>query len=139
MRRAPVGLALLLAACDGAVTDELTISDARISAPLGGRDVTAAYFTLDSGGAPDALVTASSTEAGFIEIHRSSRENGIARMERVERLDIPVGETVFERGGLHLMVFGVAQDALADGEMEITLEFDSGQTRTEAFRVETSG
>ena len=136
MRRALVLPLLLLAACAEPTTDEMTVKDARVAAPLGGRDVTAAYFTLSSGGAPDALVAADSPEAGIIEIHRSSREGGIARMEKLDRLDIAKGDTVFERGGLHLMVFKLEPDALADGEMEITLEFDSGRTRTEAFRVE---
>lgn len=54
---------------------------------------------------PATIVSATSPAYGSVELHGSSRENGISRMRAVPLLRIPPGATaVFEPGGLHLML-----------------------------------
>ena len=114
---------------------ELRIADAVMRRPLGGRTTTAIYFNIDNTGeTPDRLLSASSPAAKTIEIHTHKHEDGVMRMRRIDGADIPpADETVFAPGGLHLMVFGVSEEALNAGEIEVTLVFqNAGEARLTA-------
>ena len=125
MRRVAI-TALFLAACADAPPD-LSITDVTLNPPLGGRTVGAAYMTISNAGGATELVAATSSEADVIELHKSSRVDGIARMEKLDRVPIPSGDTVLEQGGLHLMVFGLSAEEAADG-VPLVLEFADGTT-----------
>lgn len=130
LRRALVIIAvslLVVAGCgdDGTEsgTPSLTIERAYIPPPAGANG--ALYFQIaNEGDGPDTLIGASTTVAADAEMHRTTAgDDGLTRMEPVEDLEIPAGETVtFEAGGLHVMLNAV--DALEEGEIvEVTLEF----------------
>ena len=55
------------------------------------------------------------------------------RMEMVDDVDIPAGgTTVFEPGGLHLMMFGLAPTGSV---VPVTLQFEKGGDITVPFKV----
>jgi len=56
------------------------------------------------------------------------------RMRRLERIEIPAGETLsLEPGGLHLMLIGLKEDLQPGGQVDLTLTFDDGaQTQVQA-------
>jgi hypothetical protein len=89
----------------------LRVTDARIRTPVPGQDKTAAYLTIENtGAAPFVLTSVASPRARAIEIHEIRRDGDRVQMRRIPELTIGPGATVrLEPGGLHLMVFGVAE------------------------------
>lgn len=107
----------------------LRIENARVRAPLGGRDITAAYFELFNDG-EDAIwiVDARADIAERVELHTHQRQGEMMRMVRLDSIGAPGGETMtFQPGGRHLMLFGVSEDLAAGDMAHITLVFDDGQ------------
>jgi len=117
-------LAATFFACEAAPTG-VTISNIVVNPPLGGRDVGAIYLTLDNSGDPTVLISVSSPDADVIELHQSTRVDGIARMDRLDTIPLPTGTTKLEQGGLHLMVFGITEAEVADG-LPLTLTLEDG-------------
>ncbi len=97
----------LLSACSA--PKEVEISEAKVRALLPGRDTTAGYFELRNHTAATlTLVGATSPAARAIEMHRTYIKDDRVGMQRIPEVTIAPGESVaFERGGLHLMIFGV--------------------------------
>ncbi len=140
-----IGAAMLPAACGNASqTDETPVEGAiqveddgivvlnpTVTLPPAGRDVTAAYFSITSSLESDArIIAASSVDAESAELHTHTMQDGMMAMRRVDGVDLPAGENVmFERGGLHVMLFGVSP-SLVSGDMltiDLTIETDDGE------------
>ncbi|MFP4518010.1 MAG: copper chaperone PCu(A)C, partial [Oceanicaulis sp.] len=109
---------------------DFTLSEGWVRNPVGGRDVTAGFFTLrNNGAAPARLVSAQSPEAERVELHTMAMEGDVMRMRRVEGMDVPAGgELVLQSGGDHLMIFGLPDEAAMDGELELVFTFEDGRT-----------
>jgi copper(I)-binding protein len=106
-----VVIVALFTACGEAAPPrpEIGVEDAWIRAVAGPDANTAAYMTLrNTGGAPDRLIGARSAVSRMTELHRTTiDEAGLARMGKVEALDLPAGgAAVLEPGGYHLMLMG---------------------------------
>ncbi len=104
------------------------------SGAMAGMDMSsssAAYFTLaDSGGSADALVSASSPQAGQVQLHetRSDRRTNSGTMVRVGRLDVPAGgKAVLRPGGYHLMLTRPVHSLTSGERVSLTLRFRSGE------------
>lgn len=125
--------ALLSAACGN---DEagLQVRDAQVRALIPGQDKTAAYFHLHNGGpASVRLLGAHAGTVRAIEMHETVQRDGVARMRRLDGVEVPAGGSVrFEPGGKHLMLFGV--EAL-EGPLAATLELDGGAEVAVTFTV----
>ncbi len=121
-----------LAACSGdtaADAPRVEISSAYIKPPLAGRDIAAGYFDAQAIGADAALIGASSPVATRVEIHTHTMDGGVMRMRKVDRVELPAGETVrFEPAGYHLMMFGTDFGDATDAN--VTLSYADGQTVT---------
>lgn len=111
---------------------EIQISDAKVRALLPGRDTTAGYFVArNNTDHPITLIGASSPAARAIEMHRTYIKEERVRMQRVPEVVIAPGEQVaFAQGGLHLMIFGVAE---LTEPFPITLLFDGNRQVDAAF------
>lgn len=123
--------AVFLYAC-ATPAEPFEVTDAQVRALVPGRDTTAGYFVLTNHTADKITLTGASSElARAIEMHKTvQRENSVG-MQRVSNLSVEPGEQVrFERGGLHLMIFGVAEVPEA---FPITLNFSSGEQLTVTF------
>lgn len=125
MRALLVGAALLVAACSGESAPPFVVAGIEITEPLPGRSMSAGYMTLTNNTkSPIAVTEVRSPQFGSVEIHRSSIEDGVARMRRIDTLEIPAGSTVtLERGGLHLMLMNARDDPDA-----VSLTFYDGET-----------
>lgn len=134
--------AVCLAACSGpdvstgemadasAAPPVISVSNAMINPPMAGRDVAAGYFQIVSEGGSDRLIAATTPDADTIEIHTHINEDGVMKMREVDGVDLLEGETVtFERGGLHLMIFG-ADFADNQGSASVTLDFETADDLT---------
>jgi copper(I)-binding protein len=85
----------------------------------------AAYVPIENTGTDsDVLKGADTKDAEKIEIHESKKENGIAKMRKLDEVKIPAGQKVeFKQGGLHLMLVGLKKQLKAGEHMMITLHF----------------
>ncbi len=112
----------------------IIVSDALIRTPLGGKNVTAGYFSLTLG-QDDRLLYASTEMADKIELHTVEMTDGVMQMREMDGVDIKAGQAVvFAPKGEHLMIFGVKP--LNEGDIvEVTFGFESGRTATANFTV----
>lgn len=92
---------------------------------------TAAYMRLLNTG-PQAieLTGATTPAASHVELHETYEENGQLSMRHVPTAEIPAGgELTLRSGGLHLMLMEL-NAPLADGDqVQLTLEFASGESK----------
>jgi hypothetical protein len=139
--------ALLLAACSGpadapAAESVIEVKDAFIVKPAEGRDVAAGGLMAYVTGAPVELVGATTDAADRVELHTMSMEDGVMQMRQVESFTASEGEPiVLQRGGNHLMLFGV-DPAIAVGEsVDVSLEFrdSDGTSQTVVTSAEIKG
>jgi len=84
----------------------------------------AAYFTVESRGAADRLVSAASPAAEKVELHSMTMDGTIMRMRQVEGIDVPAGgKAVLQSGGLHVMLFGLKAPLKEGDRFPLTLAF----------------
>lgn len=107
-----------------------------------GANVAAGYVVIVNSGTEDErLLGGSAPFADGVELHRTTVENDVARMRRLDDgLAIPAGATVrLEPGGMHLMFVGLAEP-LHDGERRpVTLVFERAGDVELEFAVERPG
>jgi hypothetical protein len=102
----------------------------------------AGFMTLTNTGAEaDRLVAAEAGFADRAELHRSSMQDGVMRMERQDDgIELPAGETVeLAPGGLHVMFIGVAEPLRPDTEVPVTLVFEQAGRVQVMLQVDRPG
>lgn len=127
----------MLAGCGSSQTGTdgpvLSYDDAFIMAPIAGRDVTMGGIEISVKGGDVTLTGVTSDIAGTVETHTMAMEDGTMKMRKVDSFDLADGDTlVLERGGNHLMLFGVV-DGLAAGDtanLSFAFETDDGEMLT---------
>ena len=119
-------LSLLATSLQIAAQGSLSVVDPYARAVPPGQTNSAAFMAIENpGDEPRALVGADSSASAVVELHTHLHEDGMMKMRRVERIDLPAGETVtLEPGGLHLMLIGLTQDLKPGDELDVTLIFD---------------
>lgn len=112
----------VLAAASGAI--QITEPWARESPPT----VTngAVYMTLTNvGSETDRLLEGSGEVAETVELHTHLMENHVAKMRKVEMIEVAAGQpTVLQPGGLHIMLIGLKQPLIAGQTFPLTLRFE---------------
>lgn len=104
----------------------VTVDGGWVRIPPPGRDVTAGFVSVTAN-YNTRLIALSSPEAERIELHTMAMDGDVMRMREVDGFEIRAGEPFrLDSGGDHLMIFGLAERALDDGEMAVTLEFEDG-------------
>ena len=98
---------------------DIHIENAVIKAPLPGKSMSVAYFDMINNGGADELLSVRTPIAKKAELHISTLENNISKMRRLDSVKVlPLTTTKFERGGRHVMLFGVD---IKDGAMTAPL------------------
>jgi copper(I)-binding protein len=120
--------AFLSPALAGSASDAIVVSGAYVRAVPPGQPNSAAFMTLtNTSGEDRALVAAESSIAAAVELHDHALEGGMARMRRVERIELAAGEAAALRpGGLHLMLIGISHQLEPGQEVGLSLIFDDG-------------
>ncbi len=134
---------MLLAACGApqpatGSAAGIEVRDAFIVQPPEGRDMTGGGLHVSVTGSPRTLIRARSPIAETVELHTMSMENDMMKMRQVE--SFPVTETaplVLERGGNHLMLFGVSPLQIGE-QVDVILTFtdESGTEEEVTARAE---
>ena len=128
IRLAAIGLFIsAFAACGGPGGPPLEISDVDVFAPLPGSTMSAAYMTLANNTAEIIVVQdVSSPDFASVELHETRIDNGISRMHRVDRLEIPPRSSVaLEEGGIHLMLMKPTTAPGPDRPVRFRIRYDS--------------
>ncbi len=107
----------------------LSYTDAYVSEPIGGRDMTKGGVILSVSGGDVRLVGASSDAIGTIEMHTMSVAGGRMQMRQVDGFDLADGETLaLVTGGNHFMMFDLSSDVQVGDTVDILLNFDANGT-----------
>lgn len=103
-------------------------------------DRTAGYMTIkNNGAAGDVLLSAESEIAARVELHRTTMENGIAKMSPLDRVDIAGKKTLaFEPGGRHVMLIGLKRKLEVNELVPVTLVFERAGRVEVQFVVQKS-
>lgn len=119
--------ALTFAFAGAAWADGVSVTDGWARARVPTARAGGAYVTLtNTGAAPDALIAAASPVADVVEIHTHRHVDGVMRMEQVESVPLPPGETVtFQPGGLHIMLIGLREPLTEGKTFPVTLTFQT--------------
>lgn len=103
----------------------------------------AAYMTILNGLASDVqLVSAESAVSEVVELHETVDDNGVMRMiPHPEGFTVPAGEGIqLQPGGKHVMLINLVDPLEPGDQVEITLNFDNGESATVTVPVmEMSG
>ncbi len=104
----------------------LSYQDAFIMAPIGGRDVTMGGIEVSVEGGDIRLVSVETDIAEAVETHSMEMVDGKMTMRPVEGYPVKPGEPLdLDRGGNHLMLFGVSEGLTAGQTVDMTLTFEA--------------
>ena len=82
---------------------------------------------VNRGDAARTLVGGTSDAADVLELHTHTMEDGMMKMRRVERIEIPAKGTVsLEPGGLHVMLIGLKRNLVPGDSVDLSLDLDDG-------------
>jgi copper(I)-binding protein len=128
-------VALVLSACGASSTGpKISVEDAWARpVPAAGGNGTVFFRLVNTGDEPDQLLGGESPVAGSIEVHKTTMEEGVMRMEHIPGLELPAkGEILLEPGGYHMMLIGVNTSLALGDTLPITLRFEeSGEIQME--------
>lgn len=127
-----VGVALLLGSAALSATAELLVSEAYVRGLPPGQKVTAAFMALENkDNKPVSVVAASSDSAERAEIHAHVHNNGMMRMEKVDKITVPAGgQFILAPGEHHLMLINLLRPLKEGDSVSITLSLGDGSSQT---------
>jgi copper(I)-binding protein len=110
--------------------DDIALEGAYVRAVPPGQPNSAAFLTLSNAGDVDhALVTVRSDAAEVVELHTHIHDEGVMRMRRIERIEVPAGtDQVLEPGGLHIMLIGLTRQLKPGDDVALTLQLEDGSS-----------
>ncbi len=113
-------------------SDEISIVDPYVRAVPPGQKISAAFLQLDNASdSMQSIVSASSPAAEVVELHTHIHDNGMMKMRRIEKIDIPAkGKTLLKPGGLHIMLIDLKNNLKLGQEVSVTLKFSDGSEKT---------
>jgi copper(I)-binding protein len=92
----------------------------------------AVFMTLvNEGREPDRLVAAQADVAETVEIHRTTMEGDVMRMQPVSFVEVPArGDVELKPGGYHVMLIGLRRDLAVGDRFPVTLTFETSPALT---------
>lgn len=86
----------------------------------------AAYLTIENRGEKaDRLLEVTTPVAGHAELHEHVHQDGLMKMQQIQAMTLPAGETVsFKPGSYHIMLFDLKQPLVAGEKFPMTLHFE---------------
>lgn len=103
----------------------MVVDDAWVRAVPPGQSVTALYFTATNHSAEACVLTSVTTaQARRTELHRTTEEDGMARMRLQEAIDIPAqAQAKLAPGGDHVMLFDLVKRLESGDVVDAELDF----------------
>jgi len=115
----------------------ITVNEPRIRATAPGQTISGAFMTLvNNSETPYALTAVSFSDANTAEIHETSINEGVMRMRKVSRIDIPAnGSAELKPGSYHIMLIGLEREMKAGTTETLTLTFSDDSQKTVEAQV----
>lgn len=112
---------------------------ARATAP--GQKVAGGFMKIESKGAADQLIAASSPVAGVMQLHTMAMDGNVMIMREVKGIDVPAnGSVELKPGGLHLMFMDIKTPLKAGETVPVKLKFQkSGEVEVKLQVRDISG
>lgn len=135
-------LSLAVSAAQPAKKDAIVLDQAWARATPPGAPVAGGFVTIrNTAKRADRLLSASSPDAGLVEIHAMNMDNGVMRMRRIDDgLAIAANATLeLKPGGYHLMFIGPKHPFVQGETITATLRFEQAGTREVRFEVRAMG
>ena len=90
----------------------------------------AIFMTLvNQGRESDRLVGVQADVAATVEIHQTTMEGEVMRMQQVSSIEVPArGQVELKPGGYHIMLIGLRRNLEAGDRFEVTLAFEQSGT-----------
>jgi copper(I)-binding protein len=109
--------------------ESISVKDPYVRAVPPGTKTSAAFMQITNGDKSDhSLVAAESSAAKIVELHTHIQENGMMKMRKIEKIDLPAGQTVeLKPGALHVMLIDLNGDLKPGDQVELTLIYDNGE------------
>ena len=119
---------------------DLSFQNPWIRGSVPGQKNGAGYLVIQNKGAsPAALQSASSDRADRIELHTIVRQDGVAKMREVKRVEVPAnGSVSLQPGGYHVMFIGLTQPFKEGETIPVKLNFANGESATVSFSVKAA-
>jgi protein SCO1/2 len=114
----------LLPVADSASSGSISVVRAWSRSTPGGAPVGVVYFEVINAGPADTLLAIECPAAERVEMHATTRVDGMMKMRPVPSVEVPAGGRVsFQPGGLHAMLVGIKQPLQEGGRLPFTLVF----------------
>lgn len=119
----------------------VSVTDALVRLPaMAGRPGVAYFSAVLGSGDPRTIAGVHVEGVGRTEIHETVTENGVSAMKPVETVALEPGKPVkLQPGGMHVMLFDVADSLKAGGSTELTLTLGNGDKVSVPARIEGVG
>ncbi len=124
-------LALLSGTLFADTAADITVSNAYVRATAPGQANSVAFMTLhNSSMQAYSLIDAEGQAAKAVELHTHIHENGMMKMRRINKIDLPAhGEVMLKPGGHHIMLIGLKQAAKKGDSIHLSLIFNDGSKK----------
>jgi copper(I)-binding protein len=114
------------------------IDDAWVRATVPGQQSTGAFLKITSS-TDSKLVSVQSPVARTVQMHHSTMQNEVMRMDPVESVALPVGKTVvFDPDSYHVMLIGVYAQVKEGDKVPLILTVEGVNGKKETITVEAS-
>jgi copper(I)-binding protein len=115
---------------------QVTVSDPWIRATVPAQKTAGAFMQLRSAKAT-RLVAVQTPVAGRAEVHQMAMDGQTMRMQKVDGIDLPAGQTVeLSSGGYHVMLFDLKQQLKEGEQVPLTLTFAGADKKRENVTVQ---
>ena len=127
--------ALVAGLAAGAAQAQVTVSDAWVRGTVTGQKATGAFMHLKSD-ADARLVSAASPVAGVVEIHEMLMDKDVMKMNRIDGLDLPAGQSVeLKPGGYHVMLMDLQAQVKEGDAVPLTLVVENKDGSRQTLEV----
>ena len=130
-----IAVSLMLAFFSGSLladaAADISVSGAYVRATAPGQANGTAFMTLHNGSMQAySLVDAEGDAAKAVELHTHINVDGMMKMRRIDKIDLPAhGEVVLKSGGHHVMLIGLKQMAKEGDSIHLSLVFNDGSKK----------
>ena len=120
--------------------DELVVSAAWIRSAPPSAKVMAGYLTASNPHKQSILLQGAQSDAfSSVEIHKTSVQDGVARMQRLDLIEVKVGQTQSRApGGAHLMLFNPKRPLKTGDTVDLALKLCEEKQQIVQFTVAES-
>jgi copper(I)-binding protein len=110
--------------------DNIMVHNAWVRSAPPNAKVLAAYMKIiNKSDEPRAVTVVSSSLFGKVQMHKTEMKNGMMKMIRQKKMDIPAGGSLtLEPGGYHLMLMNPKSVLHVGEQVDFELKFDNGLT-----------